>query len=188
MWGHWSPQAHGLPPGLGGDRGPLRAPLCHPDSWPCSLSMSASSATGTWMRRHTGPSPTSKLCVCFCVIPTGLSTSSDIIKSLREDGLMGLLAARTLSTEAPAHRGPVPEPGARRPRLHPQPLTHPGFPETLRASGLADRSDEGEAHGKGSGKGNEMHPGSGRVSLRGPGGAKLRRPSGVSGPGLLLPR
>ena len=116
----------------------------------------------------------------LCVIPTGLSTSSDINKSLREDGLMGLLAARTLSTEAPAHRGPAPEPGAHRPRLHPQPLTHPGFPETLRASGLADRSDAGEAHGKGSGKGNEMHPGPGRVSLRGPGGTKLRCPSGVS--------
>lgn len=107
------------------------------------------------MRRHTGPSATGNLCVCSGAVPAGLGTLSDI-KSLRVDGLTGLLAVRMLSTEAPALRGPAPEPGAHRPRLHPQPITHPGFPETLRASGLADRYGTGEAHGKRSGKRKKM--------------------------------
>lgn len=120
------------------------------------------------------------MCLLVCV-PTGLSTLSDIIRSLREDGLTGLLMVRTLSTEAPAHR----------PRLHPQPLTHSGFPEILRASGLADRSDAGEAHGKGSGNRKTMRC---TLAREEPayrdrkGQSSAQQGSPVTGPGLLLPR
>lgn len=102
MWGHWSPWAHGLPPGLGGDWGPLRAPLCHPASWPCSLSVSASSATGTWTRRHTGPSLTSNRvsAVCHPHRSKYLVRYHQVTQRRRSDG-----SARSENAE---HRGTCP--------------------------------------------------------------------------------
>ena len=102
MWGHWSPWAHGLPPGLGGDWGPLRAPLCHPASWPCSLSVSASSVTGTWTRRHTGPSLTSNRvsAVCHPHRSKYLVRYHQVTQRRRSDG-----SARSENAE---HRGTCP--------------------------------------------------------------------------------